>query len=783
MSDTEFPLTSPLLGDSLFNLLGDPLSLSSSTSGHLLDNGSEQPVMKRPEIETQQAIEFLMPSQSSRAEGDGARDVNPETSPQGSSFLLDSLNSQPVQTASQSQAEFSAESTLEFRSIDGFGNNLNQPLWGQADTQLLRLTVPAYEDGVAAPRGGDPSSLPSPRAISNAIASQTENIPNSINVSDWFWQWGQFLDHDLDLTEAAEPPEPFNIPVPTGDPFFDPFGTGNQEIELNRSIFDPTTGTDPNNPRQQINEITAYIDGSNVYGSDLAQADLLRANDGTGQLKTSEGNNGEVLLPLDNEDSFVAGDVRVNEQIGLTATHTLFVREHNLWAGEIAQRLENGDSILVNRFESSDLELGDFLYETARKIVGAELQVITFEEFLPILIGEDTLPEYQGYNPEVNAAISNEFSTAAFRVGHTMLNAQIQRLANDGTSVGAVALQDAFFNPELLAEDGADSVFLGLASQAAQEVDTKIVDDVRNFLFGAPGAGGFDLASLNLQRGRDHGLPSLNTVREALGLDPYRSFAELSSEAELQNVFAGVYTSINDVDLWIGGLAEDHVEGAFVGETFQAILADQFTRSRDGDRFFYLNDQDLLDVVPDIGETTLSQVIRRNSSITNIQENALAIDVVLNGTPDADSLVGGAGSDTLKGRGGPDLLVGSFGEDTLIGGRGEDTLRGGSGADLLLGRSGNDILNGEKGNDTLKGGLGEDIFVIAAGEGTDAIPDFRNRQDLIGLSQGLQFSDLMITPAGPTGRGTLINQSNGDSLALLPNVNAHLITEADFTVI
>ena len=190
----------------------------------------------------------------------------------------------------------------------------------------------AYQDGISEPAG---AGRPSAREISNGVAAQTRSIPNVAKATDFVWQWGQFIDHDIDLTEGTEEPEPFNIPVPEGDPFFDPNSTGTQTISLNRSAFDPSTGTDPGNPRQQINQITAFLDGSMVSGSDELRARALRTNDGTGRLKMSR----KRLLPFNTEglpnaggpdpSLFLAGDVRVNEQSGLTALHTLFVREHN----------------------------------------------------------------------------------------------------------------------------------------------------------------------------------------------------------------------------------------------------------------------------------------------------------------------------------------------------------------------------------------------------------------------------------------------------------------------
>ncbi|MEC4985132.1 MAG: peroxidase family protein [Oscillatoria sp. PMC 1068.18] len=511
----------------------------------------------------------------------------------------------------------------EFRAIDGSNNNLANPTYGQANTELIRLLDPAYTDGYSSPAGAD---RPSARAISNAVSSQSGSVTNPLNASDWLWQWGQFLDHDLGLTESHHDQEGYNVLIPTGDPWFDPDYTGTQEIQMSRSLYNTATGTDPSNPRQQINQITSYLDASMVYGSDAIRAEALRTNDGTGKLKTSAGD----LLPFNtaglpnaggtSETFFVAGDIRAGEQIGLTAVHTLFVREHNRLAEEIA-----ADPTTPSKAAAEGLSIDDYIYETARKIVGAEIQVITYNEFLPLLLGEDNLEAYNGYDATVNASVSNEFAHAAFRVGHTMLSPELQRIDNDGTLLGSVALRDAFFNPELILESGIDSLLLGLASQKAQNVDTLIIDDVRNFLFGPPGSGGFDLASLNIQRGRDHGLPSYNQTRIGLGLDAVSSFAEITADLDVQQALASVYGSVDEIDLWIGGLAEDKVNNGLLGEVFQTIIADQFRRSRNGDRFFYLNDADLLALVPDIGDTTLADVIRRNSTITNIQDHAFLV--------------------------------------------------------------------------------------------------------------------------------------------------------------
>jgi len=439
-----------------------------------------------------------------------------------------------------------------------------------------------------------------------------------VAATDLVWQWGQFLDHDIDLTATGEPPEPFDVPVPTGDRWFDPASTGSETITLDRSLYDPSTGTSPGNPRQQSNEITAFIDASNVYGSDPVRASALRANDGSGRLKESRPGflpfNANGLPNTGGPDPglFVAGDVRANEQVALTAMHTLFLREHN----RRALRIQLAEPALT----------GDEIYERARAIVGGQMQVITYEEFLPVLLGPNALSPYPGYDPEVNPGIANIFSTAAYRFGHSMLPPTLLRLNWLGQPIfgGPLPLRDAFFAPdEIIPPEGhgISSLLRGLASQLAQDVDVLVIDDVRNFLFGSPGQGGFDLASLNMQRGRDHGLPSYNQARIESGLSPAAGFHDITSDVEIQQRLESVYGNVDDVDVWIGGLAEDHLPCSLVGELFFTVLSDQFERLRDGDRFWYevaFSDTDL----EELQTTSLADIIRRNTPIgSDIQEN------------------------------------------------------------------------------------------------------------------------------------------------------------------
>ncbi len=503
--------------------------------------------------------------------------------------------------------------------INGLGNNLAQPAWGAAGSNFVRLAPAAFADGISAANG---QSLPSARVISNLIANQDINgveqdLNNNREMSDWVYAWGQFIDHDIDLTEAGT--APMNIPIPAGNPTFDPTDQGDLTIAFNRSQVAPSTGTSTRNPAQFVNLDTSYIDGSMIYGSDAATAAALRTFSG-GMLKTSAGD----LLPyntmgLDMADNvglpetslFAAGDVRANENVELTNITTLFVREHNYQAALLAKEHPNW----------TDQQL----YDGARQIVIGEIQSITYNEWLPALMGANALTPYRGYNPNVNASISTEFASAAFRL-HTLLDDDVEFLDNDGNPIlPDLALSQDFFQPGIVAQPGEVAGNLKyLSSDLAQEVDEQTVDGLRNALFpDAPivnnvEVGASDLIADDIQRGRDEGDATYNQVRVSLGEKPVTSFAQITGNVQLRQELKQIYGNVNNVELFVGLMAEDHLPGSSLGKTEQALLAQQFEQLRDGDRFFY-EGADPLQLVNQLNNTTLADIIERNTTVTNLQ--------------------------------------------------------------------------------------------------------------------------------------------------------------------
>ncbi len=580
-----------------------------------------------------------------------------------------------------------------WRATDGAGDHPTDPAWGAAGTAEPRL-------GPADPTALDDTDRPGARAVSNAVFQQSGPTETPQGYSDFLWAWGQFIDHDLSLTPESE--DAAAIPVPTGDPLFDPRGTGEATIGFHRSGYvseDPETGQ-----REFPNVITSFLDGSMIYGSsDAQQATLM----GEGAfLAMDHGGDVGDMLPKDGDGQYLGGDVRAGENLALTSLHTLFAREHNRIVTELAAR-------------DPDLS-DDELFTLARRVVEAEIQKITFDAFLPKILGPDAIGPYQGFDASVDPTIALEFSTAAFRFGHTLLSPELQRLAESGAdSAPALALREAFFNPQAMIDGGGiEPLLRGLADRKAEALDAQVIEDVRSFLFGPPGAGGFDLAALNIQRGRDHGIPTYNELRQSLGLDVRIDFSDVTSDMIVQAKLAAAYTSVDDIDAWVGGLAEDAYGGGLVGELFHVIIRDQFEAIRAGDPFWSAANP-LPAIAEGLGFDTLGEIILANSGVEAIQRDVfLAYDRQGGGAGD-DSMAGGSDRDLLLGVAGDDRLAGRDGDDQLEGGDGDDVLNGGAGDDLLLGGAGDDRLYGLDGDDEIEGGSGDDQ--IGGGDGADIL--------------------------------------------------------------
>ena len=469
-----------------------------------------------------------------------------------------------------------------------------------ADEMITRLTSPGEGAKTGELSGKD---RPAPRVISNAVAAQgNQETQNNNNASDLLWSWGQFIDHDMVLTKEGE--EAANISVPKGDPGMDPTGTGRGFIPFARS----EGVIDANGIRQQVNEQTPLIDASMVYGATPEETDHLRSH--TGGLMKIEA---DGYLPKAPETMVLAGDKRAAEQPGLLSLHTLFIREHNRQAKYIA--------------EHNPLMSDDKIFAEARKIVTAEIQAITYNEFLPVLLGsEKANPNNFNIVQKTNdGTVSNEFSTAAYRLGHTLVSDKVAVKQIDG-SIKQVSLDDVFFQPEFTRKEGIGAILSGQSEQTSEKVDNKIVDGLRNRLFGPPGSGapGLDLASLNIQRGRDHNIPTYNAMREALGMQKIESFYDPIFQNGVGEQLASVYLSPDEIDLWVGGLAENASGDSMLGETFTKIVSEQFAKTAKADENFYTRSMSYADQQW-LNNLSLSDILRANTENTSIDNTPFIV--------------------------------------------------------------------------------------------------------------------------------------------------------------
>ncbi|EZA62781.1 hypothetical protein DMN91_007082 [Ooceraea biroi] len=506
----------------------------------------------------------------------------------------------------------------KYRTIDG---SCNRPRgWGSSMMPFRRVSLPDYADGIESPRKARSGrELPSARKVSLTVHNPSASTDPSFTVM--LAVFGQFLDHDITATALSqgvngssiaccppseEHPECFPVQVGVGDPVYDL--TGRTCMDFVRSAPAPQCKL---GPREQLNQVSAFIDGSAIYGPDTEIARDLREFTG-GRLKMQLTPDNRTLLPAsrDLDDGcnreieqrrgrycFAAGDARANENLHLTTMHLLWARQHNRIARELA-RINPGWN-------------DETLYQETRRIVGAQLQHITYREFLPIVLGDEKMKEYNltplgsGYRKRMHdpddlqddPTIANHFAAAAFRFAHTLLPGLMKITdAEKGTS-SYVELHKMLFNPySLYAEGGVTRSVNSATTNAIQKYSTHVTSQLTNHLFEDPIVNdtstvpcGLDLVSLNIQRGRDHGLPGYTAWREYCGLGKAKTFNDLAGHLDPQALkqISTLYESVEDVDLYTGALAEIPRLNNLIGPTFASLIADQFARLRNGDRFWY----------------------------------------------------------------------------------------------------------------------------------------------------------------------------------------------------
>ncbi|KAG7511877.1 hypothetical protein JOB18_013211 [Solea senegalensis] len=563
----------------------------------------------------------------------------------------------------------------KYRTITSVCNNLNNPRLGASNTPFARWLPAEYDDGISQPKGWNNRTinnvfLPLVRQVSNNILSTTDaGVVSDKQFSHMVTFFGQWNDHDLTFTpfspsirsfsngvncdESCEQTEPcIPIPIPPGDPRL----PSRPDVCLPAFRSAPVCGTgfsafnfggEPNK-REQINALTAFLDLSQVYGSEDNLALRLRdlTNDGGLMLVNDKfRDNGRELLPFTNVKAdmcftrrnitnnanardvkcFIAGDIRVDENVALTSIHTLFLREHNRLARALKRLNSHWDS--------------ETLYQEARKIMGAYTQVFVFRDYLPHILGEDAvrtqIGPYRSYNPNIDPSVSNVFATAAYRFAHLAIQPVLSRLNamyREDVRLPSVPLFKAFFTPwRIVFEGGIDSLVRGLIGRPAKlnTQDHMMVTALRDRLFQFVQHLTLDLGSLNMQRGRDHGLAGYNSWRRLCGLSQPRNQAELGRVLNNNNLarrLLQLYGTPDNIDVWMGGVAEPFVPGGRVGPLFACLIARQFRSTRDGDRLWHQN--------PGVftarqraalSTATLARIICDNTGITSVPRDVFNV--------------------------------------------------------------------------------------------------------------------------------------------------------------
>ncbi|PBJ02236.1 peroxidase family protein [Pseudomonas sp. ACN5] len=545
---------------------------------------------------------------------------------------------------------------------------------------------------------------------------------------------------------------------------------------------------------------------------------------------------------------YIAGDGRVNENIGLTTVHAIFHSEHNRLVQHTKDvAIASNDVNFLNQWLMPDAQLlvlpttaaeiaalhwnGERLFQAARFGTEMQYQHLVFEEFARTIQPniDPFLGEHQNYQTEIDPAIVAEFAHAVYRLGHSMLTETIDRLDPNFAS-SEIGLIQAFLNPLAFAASGptpeqaAGAIVRGLTRQVGNEIDEFVTEAVRNNLLGLP----LDLPAINIARGRDTGIPTLNEARREFytatgdsNLKPYISWADLVQHLKhpesLINFIAAygthasitsattldgkraaasllvlggagepadrldflnstgawasgptgvTITGLDNIDLWIGGLAEEKMPfGGMLGSTFNFVFETQMEKLQNADRFYYLERNAGLNFVTELENNSFARLVMANTDATHLpavmfltpaftlevdparqfNESVIAGPDGIVGTiddlPGNTDPVGGilltplvirdnpatVGPDTnylqytgedhvvLGGSAVNDILVSGDGDDTLYGDGANDRLEGGYGNDFMVGGDGDDIITDMGGDDTIHGGDGNDVIHSGSG--------------------------------------------------------------------
>ncbi|XP_001603559.2 uncharacterized protein LOC100119851 [Nasonia vitripennis] len=505
--------------------------------------------------------------------------------------------------------------SARYRSLEGSCNNFRNPSWGQSNTAFDRVLPARYSDGIhalALSVTGVP--LPNPRALSAQLFSRRNATDSVFTLA--LVQWGQILAHDFarqvidqtaeggieccDVNGSGPLPRSLQhhscqpIFIPRNDSFYANYGQSCMNFVRSMTVAREDCSLGPAN---QLNGVSSFLDLSPVYGPDKATSDSLREFHG-GRLRV-ELRGDRVMMPTSARSGycdartnwdicFETGDARTNQNPQLVVLQTLLVREHNRVAYELAA---------LNPHWSDEK-----LFQESRRIVIAEYQHVTYSYWVPLVLGRrysrdhGVIPFHDGmsndYDARINPSTINSFTSGAFRFLHTLVEGSINLVADNFGTSSTLRLSNYYFRPQIVeSNNNFEALLRGLVYQAMQKSDASFHEEVTEYLFRSDNHYGMDLEAIDIQRGRDHGIPGYNAYRDICRLGRSEDFHGLINEISLDNIekLQSLYAHVDDIDLLVGATLETRVPGSLLGPTLQCLIGEQFYRSRVGDKYFYNN--------------------------------------------------------------------------------------------------------------------------------------------------------------------------------------------------
>ncbi|KAG5666643.1 hypothetical protein PVAND_014659 [Polypedilum vanderplanki] len=522
----------------------------------------------------------------------------------------------------------------KFRSLDGSCNNPDHPNWGMANLPYGRLLPAWYSDNYSAhPKSFTGNDLPNPRIISKIVFGE-ESFPDpEYTIS--MMQFGQFMAHDMGNTLRSSKqsccsysgrflsnsPSCSDIHIPETDAFYGPRNINCMNFSVTVSDHDLECKGVESTPANPISSVTPFFDLSLIYGNSDEEARLIRSfKSGCLTIEIIDGYewpphdpNATTSCSIDSETDpcFLGGDTRINQSPHLTIIHVLFIREHN----RIARELEK-----LNPHWSDEK-----LYQEARRICIGIYQYISYYEWLTIFLGTQNMlnlgmithfdgDEYANdFDSSVNPAVFNEHSQAAFRFYHTQIEGHLQLQTESRDIIDTIAISDHFDNPNFTLYHF-DELTRGMITQMSQLTDSNFDEQIREFLFKHKRDYGDDLRSIDITRGRDHGLASYNSFRDFCGLPKatkWEDYLDLISLIDLQHL-QEVYEDYRDVELSVGALLEAQIDNTtLAGPTLLCIFNIQFLNSKIGDRYWFESgDPEIAFTRPQLAEIRKSSFAR-----------------------------------------------------------------------------------------------------------------------------------------------------------------------------